>query len=193
MRELREHLLNNKDVDVLFIHVIDEPAFGGMNHVYEIASSNSVFADTIDMVRFQYGPVKEQGVNGISDVALLAVLIDRLRSFQASPFACEENGQTLMHLEEAMNWQNFRRQNRIDQGVQGTSKVHEWIPPTDEPTENELDGSKTLELSDQMRTIPIDDGMRKEFKDPESAMKEAGAEETAQILRDTGVKPIKDF
>jgi hypothetical protein len=72
-------------------------------------------------IRFQNGPINEHGVNGISQEALLAVVIDRLRSFQAGPYACRENATALTKCEEALMWLKLRTQRRIDRGVEGTS------------------------------------------------------------------------
>jgi len=70
---------------------------------------------------FQTGPVKEAGVNGISNEALLAVLIDRLQCFQRGPQRCRENSIALTKLEEAMHWLAARSRDREARGVEGAS------------------------------------------------------------------------
>ena len=72
-------------------------------------------------VQFQNGPVKEFGVNGCHQEDLLAIVIDRLQSFQAGEFSCRENALALTKLEEAMHWLNHRTNARIARGVEGTN------------------------------------------------------------------------
>ncbi len=105
--------------------VMDEPGAGGACHEYSIhrASKNSdgqiyEFAE----IHFQNGPIQENGVNGCQQEDLLAVIIDRLRSFQAGPFPCKENEFALTKCEEALHWLNLRTADRIKRGVEGLSK-----------------------------------------------------------------------
>ena len=74
-------------------------------------------------VQFQNGPLKETGHNGISDEALLAVVIDRLEGFNSGPYRCRENSLAITHLEEAMHWLNHRTASRQRRGVEGTHAV----------------------------------------------------------------------
>jgi len=69
---------------------------------------------------FQSGPISENGVNGITMEVLLAIVADRLRSFQQSPFVCKENACALTHIEEALHWLQQRTLQRIRRGVEGT-------------------------------------------------------------------------
>jgi len=71
-------------------------------------------------ILFQNGTILENGVNGVTQEVLLAVIIDRLRSFQNGEFACRENEKALTHLEEAMHWLQQRTINRLRRGVEGT-------------------------------------------------------------------------
>ncbi len=70
-------------------------------------------------IKFHTGPPAE-GVNGVTDEALLAVLIDRIDRWQAGRFACMENHHTLLALREAMGHMGSRTFNRTDRGVEGT-------------------------------------------------------------------------
>lgn len=122
MRKLTDHKLNGLN-DALDITVLDEPGQGGACHVYEIdqtgGAPNSGGVKTV--IKFQNGPILESGVNGISGEALLAVVIDRLRSFQAGPFACRENALALTSLEESLMWLQKRTRDRLARGVEGTN------------------------------------------------------------------------
>jgi len=109
------------------ILVMDEPGQGGACHSYQVRDNHPAddfqgalpFAD----VRFQNGPVKEFGVNGCQQEDLLAIVIDRLRSFQSGPFACRENALALTKCEEAMHWLNHRTNERLLRGVEGKNEV----------------------------------------------------------------------
>lgn len=92
---------------------------GNASHVY-IISINSIREQAIN---FQHGAVKEVGVNGISDEALIAVLIDRLEGFNSGNFRCRQNSIAITKLEEALMWLQNRTKDRMERGVEGLSKV----------------------------------------------------------------------
>lgn len=121
MRRLTSHKVNGLN-EVLDIEVLDEPGQGGACHEYEIRMTDSQ-GDELVMceISFQNGPVLEAGYNGISQEALLAVVEDRLISFQAGPFACRENAVALTKVQEAMMWLQKRTMDRMKRGVEGTS------------------------------------------------------------------------
>jgi len=105
----------------LQVSVLDEPGQGGANHEYAISSTGEGTRKFTD-ISFQNGPIKEYGVNGITQEALLAIVIDRLRSFQNGPFSCRENAIALTHIEEALMWLQRRTVARIKRGVEGTNQ-----------------------------------------------------------------------
>lgn len=127
MRTITDHKLNGLN-DALEITVTDEPGQGGANHVYEIEWENNDGADPTGhaqrktVISFQNGPILEAGVNGISGEALLAIITDRLRSFQAGPFSCRENAVALTHAETTMMWLQKRTRDRLARGVEGTNQ-----------------------------------------------------------------------
>lgn len=129
-RILTEHIINPCN-DKLAITVTDEPGAGGASHRYEItgmscAHNPSVkpadYAD-VQVILFQNGPINEKGVNGITQEVLLAIVADRLRSFQNGPFACKANACALTHIEEAQHWLQQRTIERIRRGVEGTNRI----------------------------------------------------------------------
>jgi hypothetical protein len=132
MRELTSHKVNGLN-DALKIEVLDEPGSGGACHAYDITgfdTAENKASVGLDGYRrsfarvpivFQNGPIAEAGVNGISNEALLAVVEDRLRSFQAGPYSCRENALALTHLQESMHWLHHRTRERVSRGVEGTS------------------------------------------------------------------------
>lgn len=124
-RKLTDHKDGGALNDDLHITVVDPPGFGGASHVYSIAYGFNPGTDVGGSqekcrIEFQNGPVPEHGVNGISQEALLAIVIDRLRSFQSGKFACRENALALTKLEEALHWLQHRTRDRINRGVLGT-------------------------------------------------------------------------
>ena len=77
---------------------------------------------SVTTITFQKGAAKEHGINGLSDEALLAVLIDRLEGFQSGEFACQENSNTLLLLNAAMESMQARTRDRMNRGVEGEAK-----------------------------------------------------------------------
>ena len=115
---MRELLIGSQNYTK--VTVLDEPGQGGACHKYAIATvgePNTV----VGMIDFQNGPIKEFGVNGCHQEDLLAIVIDRLQSFQAGPFACRENALALTKIQEAMHWLNHRTNERKTRGVEGTN------------------------------------------------------------------------
>jgi len=110
------------------VQVFDEPGAGGACHDYRVCTVSphpllGVYEQfDFAKVLFQKGPVKENGINGCHQEDLIAIVIDRLKSFQAGEYACRENALALTKLEEALMWLNSRTQKRISRGVEGTSE-----------------------------------------------------------------------
>lgn len=126
MRTLTDHIVSGDQAVQLSLTVTDEPGAGGANHRYHIdwagdQAWKNEQPNSLD-IHFQEGPIKEAGVNGITQEALLAIVIDRLRSFQAGPFSCRENAIALTHIEEALMWLQRRTVARIKRGVEGTNQ-----------------------------------------------------------------------
>jgi hypothetical protein len=126
MRTLDDHLVNPSN-DALTITVADEPGQGGANHVYVVSVSSSttlkVSPGVEHTITFQNGPIGEVGINGLTQEVLLAIVIDRLRSFQQGAFACNENAQALVKIEEALHWLQQRTIKRMRRGVEGTQNL----------------------------------------------------------------------
>lgn len=147
MRTLTDHIVSGDQAVQLDVSVLDEPGAGGANHQYMVSwkkRDKPTIAELEEMLQkedgpkpqmwpdwsvslghacfigFQNGPIKESGVNGITQEALLAVVIDRLRSFQSGPYSCRENAIALTHCEDALMWLQRRTSARIKRGVEGT-------------------------------------------------------------------------
>jgi hypothetical protein len=133
MRQINDHMINPAN-DKLTIAVIDEAGAGGGNHAYKVSgfdlstnksAGNGVLQNcaTELVIYFQNGTIPENGVNGLTQEVLLAIVADRLRSFQAGPFACKANACALTHIEEAQHWLQQRTIERMRRGVEGTHQL----------------------------------------------------------------------
>lgn len=91
-----------------------------LNHHFII---EDVFGTELADIKFQEGPVKEEGTNGIQDIDLFKILIARQEYFQGTKYACKENESTLYHLREALTFQLKRTSKRERESIEGTSEV----------------------------------------------------------------------
>jgi hypothetical protein len=122
-RQLTDHRVNGLN-EAIIIEVLDNPGDGGANHEYRISLKTTPNAvQEVCEVHFQNGPVLESTYNGISNEALVAIVIDRMRGFQSGKFSCRENAVALTKLEEAMMWFQKRTRDRLARGVEGTHGV----------------------------------------------------------------------
>lgn len=126
MRELLSHR-PNRATQQLSIHATDQPGAGGANHRYVISGYDATVNPSADPrvihdtpIVFQNGVLKEAGANGVTNEALLAIVEDRLASFQAGPFACDENADALHNVRMAIGHLNARTERRVGQGIEGT-------------------------------------------------------------------------
>ena len=122
MRTIDYHKINPLN-DTLDVIVADAPGHGGASHVYHVQHSNTAGHDPLMTVSFQNGPIAEHGVNGVTQEILLAIVIDRLRSFQAGPFSSRENALALTKCEEALHWLQQRTLDRMRRGVEGKTAI----------------------------------------------------------------------
>lgn len=106
----------------------DEPDVekgGGACHRYRaiIGSAEPSWENDIANVQFQHGPRNVEGSEpGCTDGVLLAILIDRYEGFQAGPYACAENAETLGYMKAALGCMKSRADERASRGVLGKLK-----------------------------------------------------------------------
>lgn len=108
--------------ELLEVHVLDEPGVGGASHCYAIINKNDpnkVYA----CFNFQTGGVLEAGVNGISNEALLAIVIDRLEGFSKGAYPSPETSIALTKCQEALHWMEHRTRERAARCVEGKHEV----------------------------------------------------------------------
>jgi hypothetical protein len=120
MKTLTTHKVNGLN-EALTIEVLDEPGEGNACHEYVIKYVTT-HSPGEQHIGFQNGPIKEKGVNGISNEALLAIVIDRLEGFQSGQFSCQSNADALQRLEGALNILHSRTKERLARGVEGTNQ-----------------------------------------------------------------------
>lgn len=133
MRNLTTHIVEGDSSNhQLQIAVTDNPGHGGAYHRYEITGLNTLKNESrldpyegVDkkIILFQNGPIKEFGVNGLTQESLLAIIIDRLECFQNGPFKSDYNQEALEHCQKALNALQKRTRERISRGVEGQNKV----------------------------------------------------------------------
>lgn len=105
---------------------VDEVGPGGANHHYVIQYELYPVGEPKEIhklieIQFQNGARKEEkSIHGVIDSDLLEIVRDRLKAFQAGPFATRENACALTHIEEALMWMNRRVEDRIERNVLGT-------------------------------------------------------------------------
>lgn len=119
-RTLTSHKVNGLN-EAIEIMVLDQPGQGNACHDYRISLMDGFTATDTCHIHFQNGPIKEAGLNGTSNEALLAVVEDRLVGFQSGEFACRENAVALTKIQEAMMWLQKRTRDRMARGVEGTN------------------------------------------------------------------------
>lgn len=73
-------------------------------------------------IEFQQGAVHVNGVNGLTNEALLAILIHRTKHLD-SQFGCDENKRAIQHMEEALVNLEVRTFRRMVRGVEGKNIV----------------------------------------------------------------------
>ena len=109
------------------VFAADEKEFNA-NHLYQVEAVHPQIEEgrsplPLTMVKFQKGPIKECGVNGVANEDLIVMVIDRLQSFQESDYKCRENAIAITKLEEALLWLRKRTTDREKRQVEGTHKV----------------------------------------------------------------------
>lgn len=122
--ELEMDLLTTKYTKVYYE---DEFKFNAPHH-FEVYNANELQNvdprfEKLCSVDFQEGPIKENGVNGVCNEDLIAMIICRLEHFQKSEYTCRENEMAITKLEESLLWLRKRTMGRQKRGVEGVSTL----------------------------------------------------------------------
>lgn len=119
MKKVEHDLLTTKYTEVY--HEDEEEIRFNAPHDFTVVAPNENGTITLlANVHFQEGPIKENGINGVNNEDLIAMVITRLEHFQNSEFACRENALAITKLEEALLWLRKRTMGREKRGVEGT-------------------------------------------------------------------------
>ncbi len=118
---LQDHKINPLNDLISIVPDERDPENGNASHAYRCGWTDEHGFEHVTEIFFQQGPIGEQGINGLSNEALLAIVIDRLRGFQSGKWPCRENAIALTKVEEAMHWLHARTRARMARGVEGTS------------------------------------------------------------------------
>ncbi len=113
MKKVEHDLLTNK-----YTKVIHNENFS--HHAPDHFMVTDLKGQRLGVVDFQAGPIKENGVNGVCNEDLIAMVICRLEHFNQSEFRCHENSMAITKLEEALMWLRKRTMSREQRGVAGT-------------------------------------------------------------------------
>lgn len=87
----------------------DEQQYGAPHHFEVIRIEDG---KVVAEVNFQCGPIKECGVNGVSNEDLLLMVLTRLQGFQETQFKCRENAIAITKIEESLMWLRKRTNER---------------------------------------------------------------------------------
>lgn len=103
---------------------------GSHEYLIHVTPAGQSEPSAVATIQFQHGPILEAGLNGVSDEALIAVVIDRLQGFQEGPtpggrgkFSSRYNALAITKLEEAQMWLEKRTTDRQARSVEGTHQV----------------------------------------------------------------------
>ncbi len=132
MKTITSHQINECNSAITITADEPDPKNGNASHDYYLeVCRNAGLPETVPpyshndvySLRFQHGPIKEVGTNGLTHEALLAILIDRVEGFQSGPYACAENAAALTGLVAAREAFGSRTKARVARGVEGTHTV----------------------------------------------------------------------
>lgn len=77
---------------------------------------------TLCAIKFQSGTIPNNGVNGVTNEALLAVLISRTEILNGK-FPCMENEIAIMNMKNALDLFEARTKNHVERGVEGKDEL----------------------------------------------------------------------
>jgi hypothetical protein len=118
--------------------IVDKPGAGNAHHIYRIMED---YGETeLTTVRFQNGPVLENGINGCHIEDLLNIVAHRLACFQTSQYACNENLAALTDVRSALSHLASRTQKRVARGIEGTLAVGSESRTRGTPVRTDVDG-----------------------------------------------------
>jgi len=122
MKEVTEHIVNDHDRQPeIFAGPIVSP--GNASQIYELTYPYT-HPESYELDQTGFESVALEFVTldngGVTNEALLAIVIDRLEGFQAGPFACDENQLALDSAKASLEFLKMRTKERQARGVENT-------------------------------------------------------------------------
>lgn len=114
-----------RETEHIRVIVLDESEEGGACHEYEtreVKEDEFGVSTHYAQIKFQKGPIKENGVNDCQIEDLLAICIHRIEGFQSGNFACADNQLALTCIQGALTSLNKRTKHRQNRGVEGKNQ-----------------------------------------------------------------------
>lgn len=119
-RELVEHKTTRLNADAITVTALDPKVTqrGRATDLYRIEVWGEPLEPEVTLLKFHEGSPALPC--GITDQALLAIVLDRQRAFQKGPLANRQTALVITRLEEAQLWMLHRTREREAAGVEGT-------------------------------------------------------------------------
>lgn len=109
--------------DYIEVDCLDEKGGGGAHHKYSITLKeiDSEKGGKLELchILFQQGSILENGVSGITNEALLAIVQHRLECFMDGPFPSDYTAKALEFIIHAKSSLEARTKDRKTRGVEG--------------------------------------------------------------------------
>lgn len=122
LRIIKEHQINDCN-NAIEVHALDQPQSGVHHHYAIVKATPDLPPETLCEIKFQIGLFEEVGVNGATNEALLAVVLDRLHAFQGNKWSRgRETAKAISRIEEALLWLLQRTRKRQLRGIKSTGK-----------------------------------------------------------------------
>lgn len=92
---------------MLTVETLGDPGIDNAHHMYIAKAVDPQGPEYSIKVDFQYADAGCVGSNGLRNVQLLAILIDRLKGIQSGDYASTENALALDKCQAALTWLEF--------------------------------------------------------------------------------------
>jgi hypothetical protein len=120
---IRDHIIDDVDLpqNAITVYGVNEHKQSQSFSTYIVDWQDGDHNSWTQHINFQDGPIKEYGVNGLTNEILLAIVKHRLEGFQSGEFPCEDNQEAISHISKAISALQRRTIERVDRGVEGYS------------------------------------------------------------------------
>ncbi|RKU21036.1 hypothetical protein C6499_22720 [Candidatus Poribacteria bacterium] len=111
--------------DYIKVLCMDEQGAGGAHHLYHIYEVDADVAtvEPLTVIKHQEGAILENGVNGCTNEALLAICGHRMECFQKGPFPSHYNANAKIGIDFGKANLEARTRDRKARNVEGQTKA----------------------------------------------------------------------